>query len=306
MLPPVVAAVDLGGTRVKLGFVDGSGSVLDHDAFDTGAFDGPEALARGIGAEINARKDRFDLIGIGIGAPNGNHHRGTVEHPPNLPWPGVTPLASLFSDATGLPARLDNDANAAALGEKRFGAAQTVNDFLFVTLGTGVGSGIVVAGNLVRGYSGFAGEVGHVIVEPGGRLCGCGRRGCLEQYTSATGLVKTYRDAVPDAPDDADALYVFQQAQAGDAAARDTFETTGRILGLALANSVAYTSPEVVFLFGGLAEAGETLFEPIRRHFNANLLTIYQGTVAIRPSGLPSGDAALLGAASLVWHERGR
>ena len=304
MPTPAVVAVDLGGTRVKMGFVDGDGAVLEHDAFDTDSFDGPEALARAIGTEVDARRERYDLLGVGIGAPNGNHYRGTVEHPPNLPWPGVTPLAALLTAATGLPTRLDNDANAAALGEKRFGAAKVVQDFLYITLGTGLGSGIVSRGQLVRGHSGFAGEIGHVIVEADGRPCGCGRRGCLEQYASATGLAKTYRALVPEAPDDADALYVFQRAKAGDALALDAFEQTGRVLGLALANSVAYTSPEAIFLFGGLADAGETLFGPVRRHFEANLLTVYRGTVAILPSGLSSGDAALLGAASLVWHDR--
>lgn len=287
-----------------MGVVGGDGTILERDAFDTDSFDGPEALARAIGTEVDARRARYDLIGIGVGAPNGNHYRGTVEHPPNLPWPGVTPLAALLADATGLPARLDNDANAAALGEKRFGAAKDVEDFLYITLGTGLGSGVVSRGRLVRGHSGFAGEIGHVIVEPGGRPCGCGRRGCLEQYASATGLALTYRALEPDAPDDADARYVFHRAQAGDALALDTFEQTGRVLGLALANSVAYTSPEAIYLFGGLADAGETLFGPVRRHFEANLLAIYKGTVSVRPSGLSSGDAALLGAASLVWNDR--
>ncbi len=238
---------------------------------------------------------------LGVGAPNGNHRRGTVEHPPNLPWPGITPFADLLAEATGVPAVLDNDANAAALGEARFGAARGLSDFLFVTLGTGLGSGIVVDGALVRGHSGFAGELGHVIVEPGGRPCGCGRRGCLEQYCSATGLARTYRELNPAAPAAIDAHGVFTRAEAGEDAARAAFEAMGETLGRALANSVAYTSPEAIFLFGGVTAAGETLFGPVRRHLDQNLLTVYRGTVRVDASGLPGDDAALLGAASLAW-----
>jgi glucokinase len=293
--------VDVGGTGVKAGLVDRQGRV--HDRFDlvTDDYDDPRRLVEALAREVGARLGGRTLLGVGVGSPKGNFYRGTVEHPPNLPWPDVTPLAAWVSEATGAPCLLTNDANAAALGELHFGAARGLRDFLFITLGTGLGSGIVVAGALVYGHDGFAGELGHVIVEKGGRLCGCGRRGCLEQYASATGLARTYRALVPGAPEDADALYVFERAEAGEAAAVEAFERTAETLGLALANSVAYTGPEAIFLFGGLAAAGERLFAPVRRHFEANLLDVYRGKTALLPSGLPESDAAILGAASLIW-----
>ena len=303
MADRVVAGVDIGGTNTKVGFVDEAGAVRFHARLKTDDYGGAKGLVDAVARVVAGVDDRGDVevVALGIGAPNGNHRRGTVEEPPNLPWPGVTPLAEWLSKATGVPAVLDNDANAAALGEHRFGAARGLSDFLFVTLGTGLGSGLVVDGALVRGHSGFAGELGHVIVEPGGRRCGCGRDGCLEQYASATGLARTYRELSPTAPADADAHAVYERAVAGDRAALGAFEAMGQTLGVALANAVAYTSPEAIFLFGGVTEAGSTLFEPVRRHFQESLLSIYRGTCEIRLSGLPEGDAAILGAASLGW-----
>ena len=298
---PVVAGVDLGGTNVKGGLVDRSGRVTARFTLATADFDDPRRLAAALAHEVGVRLEDRSLLGIGIGAPNGNYYRGTVEHPPNLPWPGVTPLAAWIAEAAGVPCLLTNDANAAALGEGLFGAARGLRDYLFVTLGTGLGSGLVVNGALVYGHDGFAAELGHVVVERGGRLCGCGRRGCLEQYASATGLVRTYRELAPDAPADLDAHHVFQRAEAGEAAAEAAFERMAETLGLALANSVAYTEPAAIFLAGGVAAAGERLFEPVRRHFEANLFTLYRGKTAILPSGLPASDAAVLGAASLIW-----
>jgi glucokinase len=298
---PVVAGVDIGGTGVKAGLVDRRGHVRDRFTLVTDDYDGPRRLVEALAREIGARLDGRALLGVGVGSPNGNFYRGTVEHPPNLPWPDVTPLAAWVAEATGVPCALTNDAKAAALGEGLFGAARGLRDFLFITLGTGLGSGIVVAGALVYGHDGFAGELGHVVIERNGRLCGCGRRGCLEQYASATGLVRTYRERVPDAPEDADARYVFERAEAGEAAAAAAFEQTAETLALALANSVAYTEPKAIFLFGGLAAAGERLFAPVRRHFEASLLDVYRGKTAILPSGLPESDAAILGAASLIW-----
>lgn len=298
-MEPVYAGIDIGGTDVKGGFVDALGRVRERFAVRTGDHAGPEGLVAALAAHLRRADSGLDVRGVGVGAPNGNARRGTVEYPPNLPWPGVTPLADLLAEASGLPCVLDNDANAAALGEGVFGAARGIEDFLFITLGTGLGSGLVVKGALVRGHSGFAGEVGHVIVEAGGRLCGCGRRGCLERYCSATGLVLTYRELAPDAPEGVDARAVFERAEAGEAAAAEAFEQTGERLGLALANAVAYTSPAAIFLFGGLVAAGERLFAPTRRAFEANLLPIYRGTVTVRPSGLDD-DAGILGAASLV------
>lgn len=301
MTTTVAAGVDIGGTGIKAGLVDAAGSISHRFELRTADFPTPNALVARLADEIGRRAGGAILHGVGVGAPNGNLYRGTIERPTNLPWPGVTPFASALEGALGVPCRLTNDANAAAVGELRFGAARGLRDFLFVTLGTGLGSGIVVDGRLVTGHDGFAGELGHVIVQPGGRPCGCGRRGCLEQYVSATGLVRTYRELNLDAPGDADAKSIAERATAGEAAAQEAFEQTAARLGLALANSVAYTQPEVIFLFGGLAAAGERLLGPVRRHFEANLFYLYDAKVTIRLSGLPEGDAALLGAASLIW-----
>ena len=265
---------------------------------DSGARSGSTAAHSRLSSEIRQRRGGAPLVGIGVGAPNGNALRGTLEHPPNLPWPGVTPFADWIAEALGTRCVLTNDANAAALGEKVFGGARGLDHFLFITLGTGVGSGIVVDGRLVLGHDGFAGEIGHVIVDPDGRRCGCGRRGCLETYASAPGFERTFAEASGER---ADAPEVFARAARGDEAALATIERTAQVLGLALANSVAYTQPESIFLFGGLAEAGDALLAPVRRHMDANLLNIFRGKVDVRASSLPAGDAALLGAASLVW-----
>lgn len=303
-IPIVAIGIDIGGTNIKVGLVDRIGAVLDQFTLKTAEYPTPRPLADDLSAQIEELAENYALLGIGIGAPNGNFYRGSIEHPPNLAWEGVTPFASWMAEATGVPCFLTNDANAAALGEMLFGAAKGMSDFLFITLGTGLGSGIVVGGKLVYGHDGTAGEIGHVIVEPGGRPCGCGRRGCLEQYASATGVVITYRELNPDASPDTTSRGISERAASGEQAALDAFEQTAKVLGLALANSVAYTQPEAIFLFGGLAAAGDLLFEPVRRHFEANLLNIYQGKTTILPSGLSESDAAILGAASLIWQQQ--
>ncbi len=303
-IPKVAIGIDIGGTNIKVGLVDRTGAVLDQFTLKTAEYPTPRPLADDLSAQIEELAENYALLGIGIGAPNGNFYRGSIEHPPNLAWEGVTPFASWMAEATGVPCFLTNDANAAALGEMLFGAAKGMSDFLFITLGTGLGSGIVVGGKLVYGHDGTAGEIGHVIVEPGGRPCGCGRRGCLEQYASATGVVITYRELNPDASPDTTSRGISERAASGEQAALDAFEQTAKVLGLALANSVAYTQPEAIFLFGGLAAAGDLLFEPVRRHFEANLLNIYQGKTTILPSGLSESDAAILGAASLIWQQQ--
>lgn len=297
----VVTGIDIGGTNVKVGLVDRGGTIEERFVLKTTDYPEPRSLADDLVDRIRGLAENRDLLGVGIGAPNGNFYRGSIEHAPNLSWEGVVPFAAWMEEGTGAPCVLTNDANAAALGEMLFGGAQDMTDFLFVTLGTGLGSGIVVGGELVYGHDGAAGELGHVIVKPGGRECGCGRRGCLEQYASATGLVLTYRDLKSDADDSVTSRDVFERAKAGEEAALQTFESTAETLGLALANSVAYTHPEAIFLFGGLAEAGELLLAPVRRHFEANLLNLYQGKVSVLLSGLPENDAAILGAASLIW-----
>jgi glucokinase len=301
MTQRLAAGIDIGGTNTKFGLVDRAGKIVFRDHVDTGAFAQAEAFADAVVAGIRAGLDGAALVGIGIGAPNGNFFSGSIEQAPNLAWKGIVPMARFFEARAGVRTLLTNDANAAALGEMLFGAARGMRDFIFMTFGTGVGSGIVVNGALVYGHDGFAGEIGHVIVEPAGRPCGCGRRGCLEQYASAGGLVATYRERTGDRTTPVTAREVAERARAGEAAAVEAFRETGDLLGLALANSVAYTSPAAIFLFGGLTEAGDVLLDPLRLSFHDNLLGIYRGKVDIRLSGLSGADAAILGAASLVW-----
>lgn len=316
----VVAAIDIGGTNTLIGFVDDAGKILASDSVKTTDYPEPKELVNAVAGKIEEQLSNNSelqtpnakLIGIGIGAPNGNYYRGTIEFAPNLKWKGIVHLAKLFNERMNIPAVLTNDANAAALGEMYFGGAKGMKDFLFITLGTGLGSGIVANGELIYGHDGFAGEVGHIIVIQHGRQCGCGRKGCLEQYASATGIVKTYYEILksenPDSVKDfydknIDAKYIYNRALAGDEAAFYAFNYTGEVLGFALANSVAYTSPEAIFLFGGLAQAGELLFNPTVLSFEKNLLNIYKNKIQILPSSLPEHDAPLLGAASLIWNE---
>jgi glucokinase len=301
MTQRLAAGIDVGGTNTKFGLVDQTGKIVFRDHVDTPDFAEPKDLAGALSKRIRAALNGAELAGIGIGAPNGNFFNGSIQHAPNLAWKGIVPLARFFEEHAGVRALLTNDANAAALGEMLFGAARGMRDFIFITLGTGVGSGIVVNGALVYGHDGLAGEIGHVIVEPAGRPCGCGRRGCLEQYASAGGLVATYRERTGDRETPVTAREIAERAQAGEAAAVEAFRETGDLLGLTLANSVAYTSPAAIFLFGGLAEAGSVLLDPVRLSFEDNLLGVYRGNVDIRLSGLAGSDAAILGAASLIW-----
>ena len=311
----LAAGIDLGGTNTAIGLVDRNGQVCAVHSLPTRAYPEVNDFVGSVSAQVRALTESLDgeveLVGVGIGAPNGNFYRGTVEFAPNLAWTGVVPLADLFREALGIPAYLDNDANAATAGEMIYGAARGLQHFILITLGTGVGSGIVVNGKMGRGHDGFGGEIGHTIVIPDGRTCGCGRKGCLETYVSATGVRRsiverlasdrapsTLRDVTPDK---LNSKVVYEAAVNGDRIAQETFETTGRILGVALANAVAYTGPEAIFIFGGLAKAGEMLFEPTRRHFESNLLNVYRGKVRIESSALNDVEAALLGAAAMVW-----
>ena len=313
----LVASVDIGGTNTRFSLVNEEGKILSHNVISTSGFPDASELVIAVSKKITElhsglRTPNSRLIGVGIGAPNGNYFHGTIENAPNLKWKGIVPLAKLFRDALNVPAVLTNDANAAALGELFFGGAKGMKDFIFITLGTGLGSGIVVNGQMVYGHDGFAGELGHTIIIQHGRQCGCGRKGCLEQYCSATGIVKTYFEILksghPDALKDLDqskidAKFIFEKALNGDEDAFYAFNYTGELLGFALANSVAYTSPEAIFLFGGLAQAGELLFNPTILSFEKNLLNNYKGKVKLLPSSLPEDDAAILGAASLIWNE---
>jgi glucokinase len=308
----IVAGIDIGGTNTVFGLVNKSGEILLKENISTGDFPFPEDLVAVVSERIQKAVSRYqgeyELGGVGIGAPNGNYFKGTIEFAPNLKWKGVVPLAKLFSEKLNVEIQLTNDANAAAIGEMIFGGAKDIKDFIFITLGTGLGSGIVVNGEMVYGHDGFAGEIGHVIIFPDGRACGCGRKGCLETYCSATGIKRTYSDLLmsrhikSEAPGlVTDAMYIHKKAIEGDQDAIEAFNYTGEILGLALANSVAYTSPEAIFLFGGLAMAGDYIFDPVKKSFENNLLAIYKNKIKILPSQLKENDAAILGSASLIW-----
>jgi len=305
MMRKLVAGIDIGGTNTSFGLVNPEGKILYKESISTEHFPVPEDLVAEVSKHItNAMypfRNEYELTGVGIGAPNGNYFNGTIEFAPNLKWKGIIPLAQLFKDKLNLPAVLTNDANAAAIGEMIFGGAKQIKDFIFITLGTGLGSGIVVNGEMVYGHDGFAGEVGHVILIPDGRLCGCGRRGCVETYCSATGLIRTYQKLNGNY-EPVTSKHIFELAKQGDKIAMDAFNFTGEMLGIALANSVAYTSPSTVFLFGGLALAGDLIFKPTRESFEKNLLNIYKNKIKILPSLLKENDAALLGAASLIYH----
>jgi glucokinase len=305
----IVAGIDIGGTNTTIGLVSESGRVLTKNGLKTKQFPDVnqfvETAAQLIQEQVHSMKNEMsevNLKGVGIGAPNANPYKGTIENAPNLSWQGIVPLAELFAKKLNTTCKITNDAKAAALGEMQFGAAKGMKDFLVITLGTGLGSGIVANGSLIYGYDGFAGELGHVIVVPGGRKCGCGRNGCLETYVSATGLVRTYLELNPHDAETPSARVIAERAQTGEAHAIEAYRRTGEMLGFSLANSVAYTSPEAIFLFGGLIRAGELLFKPTRDSFDENLLNNYKGHIHIYPSALHESDAAVLGAASILWN----
>jgi glucokinase len=313
---PYVMGIDIGGTNSVFGIVDARGTVLAVDKIKTQKYekieDYVEALTSGMKALIKANDAEGKIKGIGVGAPNGNFYTGTIEFAPNLPWKGVIPLANLISEKMGVPCALTNDANAAAIGEMTYGAARGMKDFIMITLGTGVGSGVVCNGQLVYGHDGFAGELGHVTIRrENGRLCGCGRKGCLEAYASATGVARSAREILTsstepstlrDIPaEEITSLDVFNAAKAGDKIAKEIFEFTGKILGEAFVDFIAFTSPEAIVLFGGLAHAGDLLFEPIQRTIDENVMPIFKGKTKLLMSELKDADAAVLGASALGW-----
>ncbi|MEI8203991.1 MAG: ROK family protein [Bacteroidota bacterium] len=309
--------IDIGGTNTVAGFVDRDGKVLAKLNIRTSDFDLLDDFLDALTLEINkcfeSLQNGYRLCGIGIGAPNGNYFTGTVDFAPNLRWKGILPLAEKFHERFNVPAVLTNDANAAAIGEMMYGGARGMKDFVVVTLGTGVGSGFVVNGELVYGHDGFAGELGHTIVDIEGRFCGCGRKGCLETYTSASGLKRTVlelleKSHVPSnlrvfSMDSISAKNIAEEANKGDAIALEAFEITGKILGLSLANTIAITSPEAIFLYGGLSKSGNVLFEPTKKYMELYLLNIFKNKVKLLCSELESDHAAILGASALVWKE---
>ena len=310
--------VDIGGTNTRVGAVTDDAHIVARKGFDTSVYrdasDFATALVRCAHEVIDAAeaaKGSVEWTGMGIGAPNANFHKGTIEEPPNLNFRGTTPMVNLISERMDLPyIGITNDANAAALGEKYYGAAKDVSDFIMITLGTGLGSGYFVGGRLVYGHDGFAGELGHVTVVPGGRVCGYGRRGSLETYCSATGIVRTFFEKkaeynqatlLDDIPvGKVTSKAIANAAAEGDFTATETIQSTGEMLGQALASFALTTSPEKFYLFGGPLNAGDLLLKPTRTAYEAHLIPAYQGKSSIELSALPMGDAALLGSAALV------
>jgi glucokinase len=312
----VVLGIDIGGTTTSFGFVDRAGNLLSAASIPTEGQDPAEALVARLHRRIEEARDGLPpLAGIGIGAPNANHHKGTIEQVVNLNWGPFVDFTGLVRKRWDVPVAITNDANAAAIGEMLFGNARGMNDFIVITLGTGLGSGLVVDGRLVYGSSGFAGELGHITVDPEGRQCACGKRGCLETYVSATGLRRTALVMLAERNEasplrglsfpEMTSKRIFEAAREGDAIALAVFDRTARILGMKLADAVAHTSPEAIFLAGGLAAAGDILFEPTRRYLDEFLCGLYRGTVKLLPSKLKAGDSAILGAAALIWNELG-
>ncbi|HSF45901.1 MAG TPA: ROK family protein, partial [Chitinophagaceae bacterium] len=312
--------IDIGGTNTKFGLVNHRGDISYHGAILTHKHeeisDFIEDLYQALEPAIHDSGGLEYMRGIGIGAPNGNIYKGTIEYAPNLRWKGIIPLAELIGKRFGLPARLTNDANAAAVGEMTYGSAKGMKDFIMITLGTGVGSGIVANGQLIYGHDGFAGELGHTITIPDGRLHpGTGHKGSLEAYASATGVARTALEFLEQRPkedslmrnyakEEIDSRVVYDCAMLGDPMAREVYQFTGKILGLAFANFVMFSSPEAIILFGGMSKAGDLILKPTREHMEKNLLPIFQNKVKIIFSELKEADAAILGASALVWESR--
>lgn len=313
---PYAVGIDIGGTNTVFGIVDARGTVISSGSIKTQKYldinEYVEDLYAGLSKLIDEVGGAEKIKGIGVGAPNGNYYTGNIEFAPNLPWKGVIPLAKVLTQKFGIPVNLTNDANAAAIGEMTYGAARGMKDFIMITLGTGVGSGIVINGQLVYGHDGFAGELGHVIVRrTNGRICGCGRSGCLETYASATGVARTAREfleirkepsllrQIPN--NEITSKDVYEAAVAGDKMAQEIFEFTGNILGEAFADFVAFSAPEAIVLFGGLSRAGDMIMNPIVEAMERNLLNIWKGKIKVLFSELKESDAAVLGASALGW-----
>lgn len=311
--------IDVGGTNTKFGIVDREGKILAQDRVLTNAKETVQGFIEDLHEKLTPMIQQVGGIaqfaGIGIGAPNGNYYTGNIEHAANLKWKGIVPLASMMQEKFGLRVKLTNDANAAAAGEQQYGCAKGMKDFITITLGTGVGSGIFVNGKIVLGHDGFAGELGHTIIRPGGRLHkGTGIKGSLEAYASATGMRETALEMLEKNPgvdsllrgfpsEEITSEKVYECAIKGDKIAIDIFKFTGQILGEALANFIMFSSPEAIVLFGGVTKAGDLLMNPTREHMEANLVQVFKNKVKLVFSQLKEADAAILGASALVWDE---
>ncbi|MDN5578280.1 MAG: ROK family protein [Chryseobacterium sp.] len=313
----IALGIDIGGTNTKYGFVNHRGEILEKGRIRTDEYEKVEdfidALYQKISPLMKKHSNQTRLDGIGVGAPNANYYTGTIEQAPNLRWKGVVPFAELMTKKFGLPCKMTNDANAAALGEMMFGAARGMKDFIMMTLGTGVGSGIISGGNLIYGHDGFAGELGHTIIKPGGRKhWSTGSEGSLEAYASATGIAITAKKMRAEFPDsmlnqypeeEINSLVVHECAKKGDPTAIEVFRYTGQKLGEALANFVMFSSPEAILLFGGVIKAGDFILKPTKLHMERNLFPIFRNKVKLVFSELDEADAAILGASALVWEK---
>ncbi len=314
---PYVIGLDMGGTNSVFGIVDARGNIKAQTVIKTRGYKNVEEYVK---TAVEALQPALEVVGgiemikgMGIGAPNANYYTGTIDNAANLEWKGIVPIAKLFSDALGVPVRVTNDANAAAMGEMTYGAARGMKNFIMITLGTGVGSGIVCDGRVVYGSDGFAGELGHVIVDhtENARPCGCGRKGCLETYCSATGVARTARFVLESSSeesllrklnaDEITSFDVFQAAEQGDKLALEIFEETGRRLGAACADFAAFSSPEAFIFFGGLTKAGDYIMDPIKRAYDENVLFVYKDKAKLLVSTLNGSEAAVLGASALGW-----
>ncbi len=312
----VTLGIDIGGTNTVFGFVDRQGNCVSESSIPTNSYEAAENLFARLSIEIVSLykqiEDKYNFIGIGIGAPNANYYKGTVEMPPNLSW-GYVNVLEIIQKYFDIQSAITNDANAAAIGEMKFGAAKGMKDFIVITLGTGLGSGIVSNGELIYGADGFAGEIGHTIYDPNGRQCGCGRKGCLETYSSASGIRRTVYELLCDSNEESElrtisftdltAKTISEAALRGDKIALQAFDFTGKVLGIKLADAVAHTSPEAIILFGGLAASGKLIFEPTQKYMEEYMLNIFKNKVKLIPSALTNGNTAVLGASALIWNE---
>lgn len=317
MEKPYVLGVDMGGTGTKFGIVDARGTVLEWASIPTQQYPLIEDYVKTLCDEMMKIVAKYGGIsqvrGVGMGAPNANYYTGNIEHAANLPWKGIVPVAKMISERMGIPCRVTNDVNAAAMGEMTYGAARGMKNFIEIAMGTGVGSGIVIDGKLVYGHDGFAGELGHtkIVHGPEGRQCGCGQKGCIEAYASATGVARSAKEIVENSTkptllrqcdvNNITSYDVFKAAEQGDEVAKEIFDFTGHLLGQKLADFIAFSAPEAIILYGGLCKSGHWIMDPIVEAMNQNVMSIWKDKVKVLFSGLKDSDAAILGASALVW-----
>lgn len=312
----ITFGIDIGGTNTKFGIADRVGHVLYSGKISTTKFAKFEDLLDEVSALLREGLanlgSAYTLVGIGVGSANGNYYSASIENAPNLKWKGTIPVGKMLAKSFGVPVLVTNDANAAAVGEMIFGAAKGMKDFIVITLGTGLGSGFVCNGQVVNGKHGIAGELGHTFVNPVGRYCNCGKRGCLETYVSATGIKRTVYKLLADHLEPSElrgvsfenlsTKMITEAALRGDVVATEAYKYTGRILGMKLSDTVVHTDPEAIFLLGGLSLAGDLIFKPTIEHMEANLMPIFRNKVKVLPSGLQNQSAPILGASSLIWN----